>query len=127
MIYTYDYDASYLPAAPVIEIRIGRALSTPSLALTALIDTGADGLVIPLTRLRQIRARKERKAWLRTVTGFRAPVDIYSISLQFGPFAFQDVAVAGGSQPTEVIIGRDILNQFIVTLNGLASAVEITQ
>jgi hypothetical protein len=127
MIYTYDYDTAYLPAMPVIEIKIGRALATPSLVLTALIDSGSDGVIIPLRQLRQIRARKERKAWLRTVGGVRSPVDLYSISLQFGPFAFSDLVVAGGSQPQEVIIGRDILNQFIVTLNGLASVLEIAQ
>jgi hypothetical protein len=30
-------------------------------------------------------------------------------------------------QDDEVILGRDVLNQLIVTLNGLASAVEISQ
>jgi hypothetical protein len=47
--------------------------------------------------------------------------------LEFGPFDFRDLSVAGGMQANEVIIGRDILNQFIVTLNGLASVVEISQ
>jgi hypothetical protein len=64
---------------------------------------------------------------MRTVTGARSVIDLYSISLQFGPFEFRDLMVAGGMQANEVIIGRDILNQFIITLNGLASVVEISQ
>lgn len=64
---------------------------------------------------------------MRTVTGSRSVVDIYAISLQFGPFAFREHFVVGGSQPNEIIIGRDVLNQFIVTLDGLASVVEISQ
>lgn len=28
MVYTYDYDAKYQPAMPVVEIRIGRSLIT---------------------------------------------------------------------------------------------------
>lgn len=127
MIYTYDYDTSFNPSMPIIEIKIGRSFVTPSLALVALIDSGADSVIIPLQQLRKIKARKERSVWMRTVTGTRSIVDLYSISLQVGPFEFRDRIVVGGSQPNELIIGRDILNQFIVTLNGLASVVEISQ
>lgn len=127
MIYTYEYDSSFIPAMPVVAIKIGRALTTPILPLNALIDSGADSVIIPLNYLRQVRARKERTVWMRTVTGERSVVDLYLISLQFGPFTFPDRLVAGGFQPTEIIIGRDILNQFIVTLNGLANVVEIAQ
>ncbi len=127
MIHTYDYDTSFLPAMPVIEIKIGRSLTPPTLKLMAVIDSGADGVIIPLCHLRQIRARQERTAWMRTVTGARSVIDLYSISLQFGPFGFRDLIVASGLPPNEIIIGRDILNQFIVTLNGLASVLEISQ
>lgn len=127
MIYTYEYDGSFIPSMPVVEIRIGRSLTLPVLPLTALIDSGADGSIIPLVYLRQVQARKERSLWMRTVTGKRSVVDMYMISMHFGPFEFQERLVIGGLQPNEIIIGRDILNQFIVTLNGLASVVEIRQ
>lgn len=127
MIYTYDYDSDFTPSMPVVAIQVGRSLTPPTLRLTALIDSGADSVIIPLLYLRQIRARKERTVWMRTVTGERSVVDMYMISLQFGPFAFRERLVVGGLQPMEIIMGRDILNQFIVTLNGLASMVEITQ
>jgi len=35
--------------------------------------------------------------------------------------------VVGGPQRDEIILGRDALNHFIVTLNGLASMIEISQ
>lgn len=127
MIYAYDYDSSFVSSMPVVEIKIGKPLTDPTLKLNALIDSGADGVIIPLLYLRQIQARKERTIWMRTVTGTRSVIDLYYISLQFGPFEFRNRLVAGGLQPNEVIIGRDILNQFIVTLNGLASVVEISQ
>lgn len=37
------------------------------------------------------------------------------------------VDVIADRQGAEAILGRDVLNQFIVTLNGLASMIEITQ
>ena len=59
--------------------------------------------------------------------GKRSVVNMYVISMHFGPFEFQERLVGGGLQPNEIIIGRDILNQFVVTLNGLAGMVEIGQ
>jgi hypothetical protein len=102
---------------PVGGIKIGRSLTPPTLELNALIDSGADSVIIPVLYLRQIRARKERTVWMRTVTGTRSVVDMDAISLQFGPFEFRNRFVVGGLQLDEIIIGRDILNQFIVTLS----------
>lgn len=64
---------------------------------------------------------------MRTVTGTRSVIELSAISLQFGSFEFRNRIVAEGLQPDEITIGRDILNQFIVTLNGLATMVEISQ
>ncbi|MFN8493180.1 MAG: retroviral-like aspartic protease family protein [Caldilineaceae bacterium] len=126
-IYSYDYDSSYNPSAPVVEISIGPPLASPTLTLTALIDSGADTVIIPVYYLKQIGAYREQKAWIRNVAGSRALVDLYSISLRIGPFSFADLLVVGGPQRDEIILGRDALNHFIVTLNGLANVVEISQ
>ena len=64
---------------------------------------------------------------MRTVTGKRSVVDMYMVSMLFGPFEFRQRLVVGGTEPNEIIIGRDILNQFVVTLNGLAGVVEVSQ
>jgi hypothetical protein len=37
-----------------------------------------------------------------------------------------ELVVVGSEQLDEAILGRDVLNQLVVTLNGLASAVEIS-
>ena len=55
-VYTYNYDATYNPAMPMAEIIIGRAMSGPSLSLLALVDSGADATLIPISYLRQISA-----------------------------------------------------------------------
>jgi hypothetical protein len=36
------------------------------------------------------------------------------------------IQVVGDTEGEEAILGRDVLNQLIVTLNGLASVVEIS-
>ena len=54
-------------------------------------------------------------------------VDVYEVKLRLGPFVMNRVDVIASKDGTEAILGSDVLNQFIVTLNGLASMTEITQ
>lgn len=122
----FDYDSGCSPAMPVAEIAIGRAMSTPTLTLTALIDSGADATIIPVHFLRQVRARKRLQAWLRGPAMQRIRVDLYEISLQIGDHREMLLSVVGSADSDEIILGRDVLNQLIVTMNGLAAIVEIS-
>lgn len=91
----------------------------------ALIDSGADGTLLPLAVQRQMNARRTAQVALRTITGTRSIVDIYEVTLQLGPHHFRKVRVAADRHNAMAILGRDILNQMIVTLNGLAATTEI--
>jgi len=52
---------------------------------------------------------------------------MYAVDLGIGTFTFPDTEVIANHQTDEIVVGRDVLNQLIVTLNGLASVVEITR
>jgi len=125
LVYTYEYETAYDPAMPMVEVRIGAVNTLPTLRLTALIDSGSDGTIIPLTELKRIAARKYQKKWMRTIIGQRAQVDLYLISLQVGARQPVRLAVAGDAQLNEAIVGRDLLNQLVVKLDGPAMAVEV--
>lgn len=60
MIYTYDYDSTYLPAMPIVTLSIGRSDSDALLALSALVDSGADATMIPVNYLKQVNAIKRQ-------------------------------------------------------------------
>lgn len=124
-IYTYQYDTSYEPAMPVVDIQIGRAMADSSLPLTALVDSGADATIIPLSYLQQIEARRSRKVWMRGTAGGRMMVDLYSISLKLGALTQARIEVVADKQHDEVILGRDVLNHLVVTLNGPGNSVEV--
>lgn len=126
MLYTYEYDTKYIPSMPVVDLLIGRAHGDPALPLTAIVDSGADATMIPVSYLKQISARKGKQAIVRGYLGKRDLVDRYDISLKFAHFTHSRISVVGVTQTNEAVIGRDILNRLVVTLNGLASAVEIT-
>lgn len=125
LVYTYDYDGDYQPARPTVEIKISPAMVGVSLTLIALVDSGADATMIPRRYLQQFRARPGRQAYLRGTTGRRKLVNLYPISLHLGPFQYAHVEVVGGSDQDEVIIGRDVLNDLTITLDGPASSVQI--
>ncbi len=123
MPFTYEYDTSYDPAMPAVEVMIGRALAAVNLPLTAILDSGADATIIPRPYLQQIRARKGGQAWMRGTVGGRVRVDLYQISLQVGEHIQGRIEVVGGDGSDEVILGRDVLNHLEVTLNGPAHTV----
>ncbi len=51
---------------------------------------------------------------------------MYLVAFRVGPFNHQAMKVVGNRQSNDVLLGRDVLNQLIVTLNGLANVVEIS-
>lgn len=62
---------------------------------------------------------------MRGVTGQGQEVQLFLIVIQIGPFTatgIEAIAIADNEEP---IIGRDVLNQFIVTLNGPAEVLEL--
>jgi len=91
-----------------------------------LVDSGADGTIAPLHILKQIQARRVDTVNMRPLRGPVYRVDIYEVELQIGSFRVPQGTGSGRSQNEGMILGRNVLNQFIVTLNGLASMVEIS-
>ncbi|MCZ7667376.1 MAG: hypothetical protein M5U34_09285 [Chloroflexi bacterium] len=51
-------------------------------------------------------------------------VDLYSLSLKLGVLAQARIEVVADERHDEVILGRDILNHLVVTLNRPGNAVE---
>lgn len=125
LVYTFDYDTTYSPPIPAVELRIGPALEEAVIGLKAVVDSGADATLVPVQFLQQLGARRSRKAWMRGTTGNRVLVDLYTIAVRFGPYQQGLLEVIGATASDEVIVGRDILNHLVVTLNGPAHVVEL--
>jgi len=128
-VYTYPYNSlDYNPSAPVLDIRISQIgdESGHDRLLFAMIDSGADGTILPLADLLAIKAQYVRDVFMRDVTGSRHAVELYTVSIRIGPYKVRSARVIADPTNSEAILGRNVLNQFIVTLNGLASSTEIT-
>lgn len=125
LIHMHDYDSSYYPAMPIIEIQVRRRTGQPPITLKAIVDTGADATLIPMTILRRLKVRKGRTGWLSSPAGERYEVDLYVIAVQVGEHQLLYVDAVGSERYNEVIVGRDVLNQFIVNLNAPGHVVEV--
>jgi hypothetical protein len=125
VIHTHDYDSRFNPAMPVVEIQMFLEEGQTSITLTAVVDSGADASMIPLRYLRRLKAKKRRTKWLTGTTGVRQKADLYGVAIQIGKARPIYLEAVGTEQRDEVIVGRDVLNEFVVTLNAPAYTVEV--
>ena len=125
-VYSFDYSPTYEPPAPMFEIRVSKtSRETPEFALPALVDSGADATMLPITVLQAMEARYVETRQMRGVTGIAYLVDLYLVTVRIGPHTIPAIRAVGATPDGEAIIGRDVLNQLVVTLNGLASVTEV--
>lgn len=125
-VHTYLYAGTYTPPAPVVEIGVrGLDPDSQEVRLTALIDSGADVSMLPIHALQAVMAKHMETRYIRGITGVRQAVETYVALVRIGErviLTAEAIAVVRGN---DAILGRDILNQLVVTLDGPAQTVEI--
>lgn len=127
ILYTQDYDSqNYYPAAPIVEITVrSSSKSKKGRRIKALLDSEADATLIPKDILLDINADFLEDGSMTGILDQPVPVTLHAVVIDIGSetlTGIRAIAIPKGSTP---ILGRDVLNQLIVTLNGLAESVEI--
>lgn len=123
---TFDYDSNYFPAAPFVEIEVdGYTGSDNRRSLWAMVDSGADATMIPHTILQAIGATYKETTWMRGTAGGRIEVDLYLVAVQVGSELIHGLHVVSIPSTNEAVVGRDVLNQLVITLDGLAGVTEV--
>jgi len=127
MIYSHDYDSDYLPTMPVAEVVLENVeTGSQGEKIIAIVDSGADSCILPLKYLDEIGSESIRKTQMVGVAGMGIQVELHVLTLHLGPLTVHGVEAVADKQNSEAIIGRNVLNQLIVTLNGIAGVTEIT-
>lgn len=122
----FEYSRVYDPVAPIIPIEIhSYDPDHEHTTQTALVDTGADGTMIPTYILHRVGAEFLETRRMRGVTGISQRVRIYLVAIQIGAQLFNGIRAVAMPSGHETILGRDVLNQLVVTLNGLASQTKV--
>jgi len=127
-VHTHSYSGLYNPPAPLIEVGVrGPGQDSREVRVTALVDSGTDATMLPIQVLRSVGARYVQTRYVRGVTGTRQVADTFLAVVRIGSATIpipEAVAVVRGE---EAILGRDVLNQLVITLDGPALALEIAE
>jgi predicted aspartyl protease len=125
-LYTYEYDQTYTPAMPVASVQLTSLVTGRTAGpFSAVIDSGSDGTLIPIDILDEIGALSIGSGRLRWLWQESRTTKIYVVRLALGPYQLAGVRVASVPGGTEFILGRNVLNQISLTLNGPAESIEI--
>lgn len=125
-VYTFVYDTGYYPAAPVVDVTlISPETDKTSAPITALVDSGSDGSVMPLELLDEINALSMGTAVMSGIWGDRRRVNLYLVTMKIGDHLIRGIHVAGIPDRSEAVIGRNAMNTIALVLNGPAHMVEI--
>ena len=124
---TFAYNDAYMPSMPVVDLGVSRPGSRgPGQTVTAVVDSGADGTLLPIDVLEVVGAGYVGEGVIRGISGGRQPVSIYLASLHIGSHALHAIRVVAVPEGSEAILGRNVLQYLVVTLNGPAAVTEIS-
>lgn len=113
------YNTQYRPPIPILNIRLYSSVSDIfSDALPALVDTGSDASLVPLTQLLELEAEETAPGWLVSITGERKVVSLYFVDVYIDHIALPGIRVIADKDADEVILGRDVLNKLSLFLDG---------
>lgn len=103
-------------------------LATPT--LSAIVDTGADGTIVPLRILQDagFRPNRQRRRFFTARTE-QLPETVvgYSVTIRISNLELSEVDIYGSRTINEVILGRNVLNRMVFTYDGLEQLLEVLE
>lgn len=121
----FPYDQTSDPAIPICTVVLTAKSTGQRVKLTAIIDTGADGTIVPVQYLQQIGARRIFETGLRSQWGERRTVFLYLVDLQISEMTLPGIYVVGDELGQDIILGRNVLNRLRLLLDGPARLMKL--
>lgn len=124
----FKYSQDYFPPIPIAVVTfITAAESLRAGPFDAVIDSGADGTIVPITYLDEILASPTVEMTMRSQWGEGRRVLLYLVDVQIGEITLPGIEVVGDEQSDEIILGRDVLNRLRILLDGPSELAEISE
>lgn len=113
-----SYDSSFEPPALCIEVTIANTINRRKRrVLNALLDTGADITAIPREQVDLLNLYRRDQIQLETVDGTSSTIYTYAVRFTHGDLVIPRLEVILTGLDI-VIVGRDVLNQLYLRLDG---------
>jgi predicted aspartyl protease len=111
----FAYDSRLDPPAPVVPVRVAGRIGEDAAMLSMLVDTGADATLVPTRIVHRLGLPAVDVVAVSGVDGLKQRATVHLASVEVGELRVSARIIAYAD---EAILGRDALNQAIVTLDG---------
>lgn len=116
---TFRYVTTESPPAPYVLVSIGRPDgATVTTDIPAKVDSGADRTVVPTALIEQLTPDEVARREFEGLGGHRVSMPIVRLLITIRGCLPVQVDAAGNDDEPHILLGRDVLNQFRVVLDG---------
>jgi predicted aspartyl protease len=119
----FAYDTELDPPAPVIPVRVSGPTGETAMMLPMLVDTGADCTLLPVPIVRLLGLPQVDTVRIVGVGEVALRATRHVAVIEIGPLRLVAKIAAFVD---EAVLGRDVLNQAVVTLDGPGLAMAVT-
>jgi len=120
------YDQTQSPPAPVATVHVSDPVTgARARGLPGKLDTGADVTVLPEALLRELGSAPRGHIWVRSFDGSYSRRPVYYVQMTVEGFDVPMVRCTGADRKG-LLLGRNVLNRFVLTLDGKNLVFEIT-
>lgn len=117
----YRYNQQVVPPAPYVHVVLGRPDgSASSRPVPALVDSGADRTVIPIALVEELVLPQAGTIEVAGLNQVGSMMPVYVVQIAIGDLPPVTMAVIGAMGEQYVLLGRDLLNNHRVVLDGPA-------
>jgi predicted aspartyl protease len=115
----FRYDTTIKPPTAFVQVTLFDPVTGISAQQPGKLDTGARITVLPESIVTALRLKSISEGHVTGFDGKGTSRPLYYIAMEIAGYNIPLVEVTA-AQRSDVLLGRDVLNQFILTLNGKA-------